>query len=120
MQYRPSASELLTTLAQLLEDVLLPALPPGLQHQARVGANIARILEREQRLAPAAKQRETQLLSTLLGVEGDLVELSTALAERLRTSDDAVFDSAAWDVLVAVAHDELAIAKPGYDDWDGE
>jgi hypothetical protein len=120
MQYRPSADELLVALAQLLDDVVLPALPPGLQHQARVGANIARILEREQRLSPDAEQREAHLLSTLLDSDGDAAQLSGMLAERLRASDDPDFDRAAWDVLVAVTRDELAIAKPGYDAWEGE
>ena len=41
------------------------------------------------------------------------------LAERLRTDDDPVFQAQAWESLVAVARDDLAIAKPGHDSWEG-
>lgn len=115
MQYRPTSAELLTALAELLDDVLLPALPPGLQHQARVGANIARILEREVRLGPAALDRERELVRGLVGGLGDL----ETLADRLRTTDDEDFERGAWDALVAIAHDDVAIAKPGHDSWEG-
>ncbi len=72
VQYRPTAAELLATLAQLLDDELLPALPEALQHKARVAANLCRILEREARLAPDAGRRERDLLAGLLGRDGDL------------------------------------------------
>ena len=71
MQYRPTAGELLATIADLLDQELLPALPPDLQHKARVAANLARILEREQRLGPEGESRERALLSGLLGHDGD-------------------------------------------------
>ncbi|WP_068270702.1 DUF6285 domain-containing protein [Aldersonia kunmingensis] len=114
MQYRPTAAELLSALATLLDDVLLPALPPGLQHQARVGGNIARILEREQLLGPAAVEHEKELLAEAIGVS-DPAEL----ARMLREGVDSDVESAAWTALVAVARDDLAVAKPGYDGWEG-
>ena len=119
MQYRPTASELLATIADLLETELLPALPESLQHKARVAANLARILEREERLAPDARQRERDRLGALLGHDGEAAELSAELAARLRAGSDPGFERAAWAVLVAVAHDDLAIAKPGHDRWEG-
>jgi hypothetical protein len=114
MQYRPTAAELLSALATLLDDILLPALPPGLQHQARVGGNIARILEREQLLGPAAGEHERELLADAIGVT-DPAELARMLREGVEP--DA--ESAAWSALVAVARDDLSIAKPGYEGWEG-
>ena len=114
MQYRPTAAELLTALADLLDDVLLPALPPALQHQARVGANIARILEREQQLGPGAAERERAALAVAAGVEDP-----AQLAALLRSGGTEDVEAAAWSALVAVARDDLAIAKPGYDGWEG-
>lgn len=99
MQYRPSADQLLETLAELLENTLLPALPPNLQHQARVGANLARILQRESLLGAEFLRREHAVLA-LLGEHAD--------------------DSALWQALVATVRADLAIAKPGYDAWEGE
>ncbi|MBJ8348812.1 DUF6285 domain-containing protein [Antrihabitans sp. YC2-6] len=98
MQYRPTASELLATLAELLEDTLLPALPPSLQHQARVGANLARIVQREVELRAESAKRESDVLAAL--PEGD--------------------ERAEWEALVAVVRGDLAIAKPGYDEWEAE
>ncbi|MER7450529.1 DUF6285 domain-containing protein [Nocardia beijingensis] len=98
MQNRPSAAELLDSLAELLEETLLPALPAGLQHKARVGANLARIVRREIEAGPAAAQREQELLAAV--AEGD--------------------DERLWAALVSVVRADLAIAKPGYDAWAGE
>jgi hypothetical protein len=120
VQYRPTASELLITIADLLDTEVLPALPPELQHKARVAANLARIIEREERLAPDAAGRERELLVDLLGRSGQLPELRADLASRLRAGTDPVFEVAAWDVLVAIARDDLAIAKPVYDGWEGQ
>jgi hypothetical protein len=119
MQYVPTAANLLATMADLLDDELLPALPSALQHKARVAANLCRILERQQELEAGAARREHDLLTRLLGHDGERAALSGELAHRLRTSSDAEFDRAAWDVIVAILRDDLAIAKPGHDGWEG-
>ncbi|WP_157555315.1 hypothetical protein [Nocardia crassostreae] len=98
MQNRPSAAELLEALAELLEGTLLPALPPALQHRARAGANLARIVGREVELGAEARLRESELLATV--PEGD--------------------ERALWEALTEVVRADLAIAKPGYDRWEGE
>lgn len=119
MQYRPSAEELLSAIAELLENELLPALPEALKHKCRVAANLARILEREQRLGAESAVREHEQLVTLLGSQSDSVTLSTELAERIRTDDDPSFQRSAWNTLVAITRGDLAIAKPGHDRWEG-
>jgi hypothetical protein len=128
MQYEPNPEELLTAIAELLEDELLPAVPEGLKHRTRVAANLARIIERQARLGPAAAARERERLAALVGPDGpdgdgdgavDTVELARRLAQRIRTDDDPGFERQAWDALVAIARDDLAIAKPGHDAWEG-
>ncbi|AYF77519.1 hypothetical protein D7D52_31080 [Nocardia yunnanensis] len=91
MQYPPTAPELLTALADLLETRLLPALPPELRHEARVGAHLARMLERELSLDAAPEFDAT-----------------------------AVPEERWWAALVSVVRADLAVAKPGYDAWEGE
>ncbi|MEU1205136.1 hypothetical protein [Nocardia sp. NPDC005825] len=93
MQYRPTAPQVLAALAELLESRLLPALPPELRHQARVGAHLARVLERELTVEPPP--------------ESD-------------TPVDEFDDAALWAALVPVVRADLAVAKPGYDAWEGE
>lgn len=122
MQYQPSADELLAAIAELLEDELLPALPDALKHKCRVAANLARILERQERLGPDAAARERERLRALVGTADDAsdsFELSRRLAGRLRADDDPDLQPRAWDALVAIARDDLAIAKPGHDAWEG-
>jgi hypothetical protein len=122
VQYEPSAAELLAAMAELLEDELLPALPDASKHTCRVAANLARILEREQRLGPGAAERERSRLRDLLdepGSDGDAADLSRRLAGRIGAGDDPAFERRAWDALVAIARDDLAIAKPGHDAWEG-
>lgn len=119
MQYEPSAEDLLAAMAELLEDELLPALPDALKHKCRVAANLARILERQERLGPDATARESEALRALLGEDGGSEALSARLAQRIREDDGPQFQRDAWEALVAISRDDLAIAKPGHDAWEG-
>jgi hypothetical protein len=118
MKFRPTDAELLDAIAGLLEDQVMGAVGPDLRHQVRVAANLARILQREAALEPAALERERAALGNLLGRQGTVRELRQTLDERLRraTGDDPE----AWAVMVATARDDVAVAKPGYDSWEGE
>ena len=52
----------------------------------------------------------------------DLASLRGQLAAELRRgmADDEVTDTRVWHTLMAVVRDDLAIAKPGHDAWDGD
>jgi len=121
MQYEPSAEQLLAAIAELLEDEVLAAVPDALKHKCRVAGNLARILERQEALGPAGAARERERLAALAGTAGspDTVELSRQLAQRIKTDDDPDFQRSAWDALVAICREDLAIAKPGHDAWEG-
>lgn len=114
MKYQPDDAELLDAIAGLLEADVLPTVPPALQHQVRVAANLVRILERQQRLEPAAIERERHRLASLLGHEGDVRDLRAELDRRIDELDRADV----WDALVAIARDDLSLSKPGYDVWE--
>ncbi len=121
VQYRPDADELLDAVAALLEDEVIAAVPPHLQHQVRVAANLCRILQREVRLAPANDAAEHGRLVDLLGHDGELVALRAELAARLDDPAplDADTDRAVRAALMATLRADLAVAKPGYDDLRG-
>jgi hypothetical protein len=121
VQYRPTAAELLDAIAGLLEGQVMDAVPAGLQHQVRVAASLARILQREAELGPEAADLEERRLAELLDETGPLEDLRWELVQRLRRPDsDPAFERRAWDLLVATARHDLAIAKPGHDAWEGE
>ena len=118
VEYRPTADELLDCVAGLLEEEVLPAVPGTIQHRVRVAANLARILQREAQFGPAALHDEGERLSELLGHPGDVADLRAELTDRL-ARPDADFEAQAWEVVVAITRDDLAIAKPGHDAWEG-
>lgn len=110
MQDRPTAAELLDDIASLLEE-LVPQLNGPSQHQVRVAANLARIVERELQLGPAAVERERDALRALLGHDGPLDGLNAELSDRLRNGE---LHAEALPVLLDVTRDKLAVNKPGY------
>jgi hypothetical protein len=133
VQDRPTASELLETIARFLDDELLSALEGGLQYRVRVASNLVKILEREVRLGPEALERECARLSGVLQIEvlhldvaalgatGEqrVRELNRRLVERLQApGEDDELERRAWSALMAIARDKLAIARPGYADAD--
>jgi len=90
---RPTAGELLEIIAETLSDTVVPATAPHAQHQARVAANLCRILSRE-------------LAAT--GTE------AIDLPESLLDTDDVTAE-AAYDDVLALVRAKLDVAKPGYD-----
>lgn len=132
MQPRPTAAELLAVVAELLDRDVVPALDGPVQHHARVAASLVAIVERQLRLAPAAEAAELAGTQQLLAAGGhsvdalaaaaDLDDARALLATALRAgmADDPAMAASAWDVLMRVARDDLSIAKPGHDSWDGE
>jgi hypothetical protein len=121
MQDRPTASELLEAMGDLLENEVMPALKGPLQHQVRVAANLARVLQRDAEMASGLEMREVELLARVLGeaAEGrDAAELSAALTERLDRASDPDLEQRAWPALLEIVRGKLSIAKPGYDDFD--
>ena len=125
MKYRPDDGELLAAIADLLEAEVLPAVGPHLQHKVRVAANLIRILERQQSLEPAAREQERMALAVLLEPSGGasdgatLDSLRAELDRRIATGDPSLDARQVWEVLVATARADLAVAKPGYDSWTG-
>jgi len=114
-QDRPTASELLSAIADFLREEALPALDraePRLGFQMRVAVNSLAILEREARLGPAADLREHERLGKLLGRDGTLDELNRELARQLRTGQRDERDAALMAHLEATIADKIAIANP--------
>jgi hypothetical protein len=121
MQDRPTASELLEAIADLLEKEVLPATQGGLQHQVRVAGNLCRILEREARLGAVQDAREIELLANALGEAPggrDALALSRALVARLDAGHDPALERRAFRALAEIVRGKLAVAKPGHDAWD--
>jgi hypothetical protein len=127
VQQPPTAADLLAIVAEVLASEIVPALSGPAQHHARVATSLVGIVERELRLGDAAAEHERAELARLLGdrLAGDpveLPELRRLLAIELRRgmADDPATNAEVWDVLRRVVSDDLAIAKPGHDAWEGD
>jgi hypothetical protein len=115
----PSAAELLRTVADTLADEIVPALDGPAQHRARVAASIVEIVAREIELGPSVRASETEALLAITG-GGDADPAAVAAALRAGAADDPAEHARVRALLVDIARGDLSIAKPGYDDWDGD
>lgn len=120
MQDRPTATELLTTIAGVLEGDVMPLLQDPIKHRVRVAANLCQILAREWELGPSHDARERELLTSVLGTssQAGLLELNQELVDRLNAEHDPALERRAWPALVEIVRGKLAVAKPGHDSYD--
>ena len=127
MQDRPTSIELLEAAADFVDREIVPAIEGARQFQARVVANVMRIVAREIQQEDPAARIEVKALARLLGRDaphlhslGDLRKASASMGEelsaRIRAGDA---DSGSWraEVLSVVrqsVEDKLRIANPRY------
>jgi alcohol dehydrogenase class IV len=127
MQDRPTSIELLEAAADFVDREIVPAIEGARQFQARVVANVMRIVAREIQQEDPAARIEVKALARLLGRDAphlhsleDLRKASASMVEelsaRIRAGDA---DSGSWrsEVLSVVrqsVEDKLRIANPRY------
>jgi hypothetical protein len=127
MQDRPTSIELLEAAADFVDREIVPAIEGARQFQARVVANVMRIVAREIQNEDLAVRIEVKALARLLGRDAphlhsldDLrracASMGEELSARIRAGDA---DSGSWraEVLSVVRHsveDKLRIANPRY------
>jgi len=127
MQDRPTSVELLEAAADFVESELVPAIQGARQFQARVVANVMRVVAREIRLEDRLVRSEVKALAHLLGYDAPHVHslddlraaamsMGNELTARIRAGEA---DDGDWrkGVLAAVrqsVEDKLRIANPRY------
>ncbi len=110
----PTAPDMLEAVARLLRDTLIPQLPPAVVFQARVAANAVDLVAREMRLGAQAQDQAHGRLQTLLGQEGSLATLESALCTGLRLGEIAADAPGLQEHLWATTLAKLAIDQPTY------
>ncbi len=126
MHDRPTVDELLRAVELLLDEQLVPSLDGARRYNARVAANVVRIVRRELALEEKQLDAEWRGLDVLLGpmprppslevMRAALHTRNEALAERIRAGDA---DAGEWRVLVLahvrdVVHAKLAVSDPAW------
>ncbi len=127
MQDRPTAIELLEAAAQFIDRDIVPIAEGSRQFQARVAANVMRIVAREIRVEEFQLREEIAALSALLGrsksetssvqqMRETALALSLELVERIKAGDA---DKDPWrqqvfDVVRMLVEEKLKVANPRY------
>ena len=116
MQDRPSAPELLDSVAEYLFGELRPEVPREQRFKVLVAANVCAVVAREIRAGDQPDTEDLALFTELLGEQPDDVRAAaTELSRRLRAGelDDRI------DRLVPLLEEhvrrKLEIARPGYE-----
>jgi len=114
MQDAPTAEELLDAVRVFIDENAASELTGHAAFHARVAANALSIVERELDLGPRSHAEEHERLIKLLGHDGDLVELNTELAQKIRTGEMTLDTKGLRDHLWQTTLDKVAIDQPKY------
>ena len=127
MQDRPTSVELLEAAADFVESELVPAIQGARQFQARVVANVMRIVAREIKMEDPLVRSEVKALALLLGRDkphlhslDDLHKAAASMGEELTAkirageADDGDWRGEVVAVVRQSVEDKLRIANPRY------
>lgn len=106
----PDVATLLDAMAATLTEKVMPELSGGARHEARIIANLCRVIARDLGADTSATIAD---LTALLGRDGSLDELAAELDRRLAAGE--LVDQAI-PVLLADAARRAEVARPGYAD----
>ncbi|HEX3561853.1 MAG TPA: DUF6285 domain-containing protein [Solirubrobacterales bacterium] len=116
MQDRPTAPELLDSVAEYLFSELRPEVPREQRFRVLVAANVCAVIAREIRAGESPDREDLELFNDLLGEEqGDVQTAAAELSRRLRAGelDDRIDELAPR--LEEHVRRKLEIARPGYE-----
>jgi alcohol dehydrogenase class IV len=127
MQDRPTSVELLEAAADFVDRELVPTIEGARQFQARVVANVMRIVAREIKLEDPLVRNEVKALARLLGqdaphlhslddLRGAAVSMGEKLTGKIRAgeADDGARRREVIAVVRQSVEDKLRIANPRY------
>ena len=127
MQDRPTSVELLEAAADFVESELVPAIQGARQFQARVVANVMRIVAREIKMEDPLVRSEVKALALLLGRDkphlhslDDLHKAAASMGEELTAkirageADDGDWRGEVFAVVRQSVEDKLRVANPRY------
>ena len=114
MQDEPTPPEMLTAVAALLRETVMPQLSGHTAFLVRVAANALDLVRRQVELEPAADAAELDRLRRLLARNGELLELNQALCAAIEAGDMGLATPGLAEHLWATTLEKLAIDQPSY------
>jgi hypothetical protein len=111
---RPTAAELLSAVRKHLIENLAPTLTGQPAFHLRVATNALAIVERTIAEGDSMDQTELNRLQSLIGDEGNLVDLNRTLAAQIRTGNLKNRKESLLSHLRQTVIDKLRLANPRY------
>jgi Domain of unknown function (DUF6285) len=120
MQDEPTLIELIKAVADFLRNEITPAITGHNAFKLRVGINALDLVTRQLALAEAGDAAEAARLKQLLGMEGSLIELNRALADRIAKGELNLQTPGLTEHLWQTTMDKLAVDQPNYASYKRE
>jgi Domain of unknown function (DUF6285) len=120
MQDEPTPTELIKAVADFLRAEIVPAIKGHNAFKLRVGINALDLVTRQLALEGPADAGEAVRLKQLLGIDGSVMELNRALAEKIAKGEVDLNTPGLKEHLWQTTMDKLAVDQPNYGSYKRE
>ncbi len=120
MQDEPTPIELTKAVADFLRNDIAPAISGHNAFKLRVAINALDLVVRQLTLAEGSDAVEAESLKTLLGIDGDLLHLNRALAEKIAKGELDLATPGLSEHLWQTTMAKLAVDQPSYGSYKRE
>jgi len=120
MQDEPTPTELIKAVADFLRTEITPAIKGHNAFKLRVGINALDLVTRQLALEEPSDAAEATRLKALLGMDGSLMELNRALAEKIAKGEVDLNTPGLKEHLWQTTMDKLAVDQPNYASYKRE
>jgi hypothetical protein len=120
MQDEPTPTELIKAVADFLRSEIAPAIKGHNAFKLRVGINALDLVTRQLALQGPADAGEAVRLKQLLGIDGSLIELNRALADKIASGEVDLNTPGLKEHLWQTTMDKLAVDQPNYGSYKRE
>ena len=120
MQDEPTPTELINAVADFLRTDITPAIKGHNAFKLRVGINALDLVARQLALQGPGEAAETVRLKALLGIDGSVMELNRALAEKIAKGEVDLNTPGLKEHLWQTTMDKLAVDQPNYASYKRE
>jgi hypothetical protein len=120
MQDEPTPAELTKAVADFLRNEIAPVIKGHNAFKLRVGINALDLVTRQAALEQGTDAAEAARLRDLLGMDGTLIELNRALADRIARGEVDLQTPGLSEHLWQTTMDKLAVDQPNYASYKRE
>jgi hypothetical protein len=120
MQDEPTTTELIKAVADFLRTEITPAIKGHNAFKLRVGINALDLVTRQLALEGPGDAAEAARLKQLLGIDGSVMELNRALAEKIAKGEIDLNTPGLKEHLWQTTMDKLVVDQPNYASYKRE